>query len=230
MESFRPHRGITLVELMVVLAIIMILSVIVIVSQAAFNKSFILANTTYDVALTIRSAETFGMGSRKQLGGSSANTGYGVHLTPGNSFLMFADGNPATNSSCHAKKGSVSITTVSGAPDETPGDCAYSSSGSDDTTVGTYILGNGITITRLRAKPAGSWFDTPALDVTFARPNTETYFATCTGSCSGGATWSLAQSISEACIELTSPQGGSRTIHMQKSGEISVPPGSSTCP
>ena len=76
---------------------------VVLTSQSAFNKTLILANTAYDVALSLRSAATYG------LGGHAINmmpTGYGMHFelsTPG-SFTLFADTYPAPSalSVCHS--------------------------------------------------------------------------------------------------------------------------------
>ena len=61
MEPFRFRRGLalslskgfTLIELMVVLAIIVVITTVVLTSQSSFNKSLILANTSYDIALSL---------------------------------------------------------------------------------------------------------------------------------------------------------------------------------
>ena len=52
--------GFTLVEMVVVLAIITVISGVVLSDQTSFNKTLVLANTAYDIALTVRSVETFG--------------------------------------------------------------------------------------------------------------------------------------------------------------------------
>ena len=49
---------------MVVLAIVTSITAIVFTSQNSFNKTLILANTAYDIALTFRSAATYGLGGR----------------------------------------------------------------------------------------------------------------------------------------------------------------------
>ena len=100
MEPLHFRRGFTLIEMLVVLAIIVTVTTIALSSQSAFNKTLILANTAYDIALTLRSAENFGIGSRALY--RTANAGYGVHFQRGTlgSFILFADTAPAINSSC----------------------------------------------------------------------------------------------------------------------------------
>src|SRR3989344_4714141 len=98
MEPFHSRRAFTLIELLVVTAIIGVLSLVVVVNQGSFNRTFMLANTSYDIALTLRNAQTFGMGSRSRDG--SENAGYGIHFdknTP-KSFILFADIFPGSGS------------------------------------------------------------------------------------------------------------------------------------
>src|SRR5438105_4839422 len=97
-------RGFTLLEMLVVIFIILILSSTVLVSQSAFNKTIILANTAYDIGLSIRSAAAYGIGSRATTAGFS-NAGYGIYFaanTP-TQYLLFADTLPPASipSACH---------------------------------------------------------------------------------------------------------------------------------
>jgi prepilin-type N-terminal cleavage/methylation domain-containing protein len=194
MESFHI-RGFTLVELLVVLAIITTLSGIVLSSQSTFNKTLVLSNTAYDIALTLRSAETYGLSSRAS--GSTANAGYGAHFqiaTPG-SFVFFADTSPAV--SCET-------------PDCKPGDHFYSGA---DTLVQTYVLGNNIKISDFCAQNV-SWSCAStgalsSLDIVFARPNPEAYIT------SGGS------SYTKACLVIWSPQGDTeKYVSINSSGQI----------
>src|SRR5678810_853508 len=121
MESLRASRGFSLIELLVVLAIITIITAVVISSQSAFNKTLVLQNTAYDVALTLRFAETYALGSRaREL---TVNTGYGLHFTTGtpDSFAFFADVFPSPDANnCHGlPSGGV------GAPNAIAGNCIY---------------------------------------------------------------------------------------------------------
>ncbi|MDP1707303.1 MAG: type II secretion system protein [bacterium] len=147
-------RGFTLVELMVVLAIIVIISTVVLTSQTSFNKTLILANTAYDIALTIRSTQSFGIGSRAILG--TTNVGHGVHFQRGGSFILFADTSPSA--SC-------------GRPDCSPGDYVY---GAGDTFLQTYELNNGMTISNFCVDGLCTY---SSLDVVFLRPNPDAFIS-----------------------------------------------------
>ena len=224
MEPIHPRRGFTLIELLVVAAIILIVTAVTITSQSSFNKTIILANTAYDVALTMHSAENFGLGSRAVNG--IVNAGYGVHfdMAVPNSFILFADTYPPVGSSgpfCHTTVG------VTNGPGAIPGDCIYepSSNTSGDQIINDYTLQNGITLNSLCVY-SSSWSCSntnttlTTLDVVFARPN-------------GDATISIngpfvyPSPYTKACIAVTSPQGGLRYVSVDTLGEISV--SASTC-
>ncbi|MHB8710123.1 MAG: prepilin-type N-terminal cleavage/methylation domain-containing protein [Minisyncoccota bacterium] len=232
MESIHiRNRGFTLIEMLVVLAIITILTGITITSQSSFDKTVVLSNTAYDVALSIRSAEGFGIGSRAA--GSTYNAGYGVHFassTP-SSYILFADTYPSagTSGNCHTTVGADPT-----GPGAIPGDCVYepppSPPSPSDVLVNTYTLGNGITISDFCAysSSSSSWScinsGSPrllSLDISFARPNGD---ATITVN----GVFTSPSPYAKACLFITSPQGGYRYVSVEVSGEISVSSNSCT--
>ena len=158
-------KGFTLIELVVVTAIIGVVMSIVLTGQSTFNNTLILQNAAYDIALTLRNAQTFGLGSRVQGSSMNMNVGYGVHFDTSNkgSFILFAD---TAGSGCHAipPDGADS-------PDAQPGDCVYTAG---DYKVTEYNIGNGITV---KALCVDGDCTQSSLDVVFARPNTETFIA-----------------------------------------------------
>lgn len=191
---------------MVVLAIIGVIMSIVLTSQSTFNKTIILKNTAYDIALTLRSAETFGLGSRTV--GVTANAGYGIHFQRGSSFILFAD-----------TSGGVSCAGMT--PDCKPGDYVYTPDA--DKLVQTYMLGNGITVGDFcaywnggKSCASGASGGISSLDVVFARPNPNA-FIRANGS-----------SYTSACITVTSPQGGAKYVSVASSGEITA--NAASCP
>ena len=118
MESFHAPRGFTLIELLVVLGIVVTITSVVLTSQSSFNKTLVLANTAYDVALSLRSAAMYGLGGHAI---STTPTGYGMHFerSAPESFTLFADTYPVT-SVCHAIDDPSTL-------DAQPGNCSYSS-------------------------------------------------------------------------------------------------------
>lgn len=220
MEPFRGARGVTLIELLVVLGIIGVLSALISVSQSSFNKSLVLANTTYDVALTMRSTQTLGLGS--------SAAGYGLHFaksTP-RSFLLFADTYPTIYSIhliCHPVAPGADFS----GPSARPGDCLYNA-GSDG-LIRSYAIGNGITIKDFCAQQAGVWTcanshtgSLSTLDVVFSRPSAEAFITV------NGRHWITNPNITAACVSFQSPQGGERAIFVSRSGEITG--NAATCP
>ena len=199
--------GFTLIELMVVLAIIGTVTGIALSSESAFNRTLVLANTAYDIALTLRSAESFGTASRALA--TTANVGYGVHFQRGTtgSFILFADTWPVVDPSCTR-------------PDCRGGDYLYTT---DDVIVQTYTLGNNIMVSdfctssdRLRCASTG---DLHSLDVVFARPNPDAFIR------ANGSFYT--DSYTAACLVISSDRGGTRSVFVEASGQIRT--GSSSC-
>lgn len=193
---------------MVVLAIIVIITAIAFTSQSSFNKSLILANTAYDVALTIRGAETYGIGSRAA--GLAVNAGYGVNFSkasPGQ-FTLFSD---TQGSGCHP---------VTGMPSDLPGNCVYDGV---NERVTTYSLGNGITVKDFCAEQSsGSWdcattgnTALSSLDIVFARPNPDPFI-------SENGAYASSPGIIAACLTLSSTAGGARYVTVNASGAITA--------
>ncbi|MFZ2167558.1 MAG: type II secretion system protein [Minisyncoccia bacterium] len=221
MEPIHFHRGFSLIELMVVLAIIITITGVVLTNQSSFNKSLILANTAYDVALSVRNAQTFGLSSR--VISTATNVGYGVNFdraTP-NKFTLFTDTYPLPGavSNCHP----VSDPT---APNARPGDCAYESNQSEKVT--EYVLGNNITITDICAYSSSSWScsssnggNLSTLDIVFARPNSDAFM-------SKNGVYSSSFPVTAACIVLSSAQGGARYVAVGLSGQITAD--AASCP
>ncbi len=227
MEPFRTtapqfytlKRGVTVVELLIVLAIIGVLTVVMTTSHTTFNRTILLSYTAYDVALTIRSAETYGLGTRVTSSDMLSNTGYGIHITPNSaSFTFFADENTPSNSNqCHQLR-----TGADGSePDAIAGNCAYDG---DSEKVQLYTLGNGMKITNVygyrpgAATPRDEVGAGQSLDMVFARPNPKA-FMSYMGAYVEGAS---------ACLEIASPQGGTSHVYVGSTGQVTV--GSKECP
>jgi type II secretory pathway pseudopilin PulG len=89
----RNSRGFTLVELLVTIGIFIIMTALIMARYGTFSSGAILTNLAYDVALTIRSAETYGL-SVKKTESNEFVASYGVHFDTSKSkqFTLFADG------------------------------------------------------------------------------------------------------------------------------------------
>ena len=84
--------GFTLIELLVVTAIVVIVSTLILANNARFGGAVILENLAYDVGLSVRKAQVYGIAVRR-FGTSDFSSGYGIHFdsaTP-STYVLFAD-------------------------------------------------------------------------------------------------------------------------------------------
>lgn len=91
--------GFTLIELLVTMAIMTIISSMILANHNKFGGSVLLQNLAYDVALSMREAQVYGIAVRR-FGASDFTAGYGVHLETGANnkiYTIFADANKDGN-------------------------------------------------------------------------------------------------------------------------------------
>jgi prepilin-type N-terminal cleavage/methylation domain-containing protein len=219
------RRGFTLVEMLVVLAIIAIITTIVVTGQSNYNKTLLLTDTSYTVALSARQAQSYGLASRKY--GSVQNSGYGLHFsnaTPG-SYLFFADTVNSLAAPAACPNAMFNATLPANSPSlRKPGNCRYDQA---DGVVNTFAFSRGFNIkqfcgkvglTRYCSTDAGPL---TSLDLVFTRPNTSTTI-------SGLVNGSILTSFSCAEVTLADASGVStRTIRFSSLGEVSV---NQSCP
>lgn len=78
------NKGFTLVELIVTISIFVFMSVLLMVKYGNFNQSVLLTNMAYDLALVIRTAQTYGISVRSTTDNSDFDRAYGVNLSTKN--------------------------------------------------------------------------------------------------------------------------------------------------
>lgn len=214
-----PARGFTLVEMLVVLSIITIVTLIAVLGQTSFNRSLVLTDTAYTLAFSLREAQSFGLSSR--IFGSTQNAGYGIHLasaTP-TTYVLFADVDPITPG--NSQSGACPGHTVSSGPEAKPGNCLYTSPGSE--LVRTYSLNHGFTISRFCGTDlyatqrcsgsAGNSLTT--IDILYLRPNTQSIILATSGA---GVI-----PLSNAILYVASPDGSAeRCVSVSKVGQVAV--------
>ncbi len=203
-------RGFTLIELIVVMAIMMIVTAVVLYNYKSFNSQTLITNYAYEVAFAIKEAQVYGLsvlkGSAKGFASSKAGfqQGYGIHfdnasLSTPSSFVLFNDFPTAWQTS-------------------PVGDAAFTPS-ADEKSINTYTLSG-----RYRVKQyCGYKGSTPncisdsgskiSLDITFVRPNPDAVIHM-TG---------VSNPYDRAEITIVSPQEGERKVVVYSTGQISIP-------
>jgi prepilin-type N-terminal cleavage/methylation domain-containing protein len=230
--------GFTLAELLVVMAIIGIIMAGVVVGQANFNRTFVLTDTAYTIALSIRQAQSQGL-STAQLNGNN-NAGFGLHFgaAPMTTYLEYADINPPAGFNVLQYYGLPYATAcpghsvlVASSPEARAGNCTYDGY-LTDALIKTYTLtqgykitnycgtkSNGVTVCNIGTTPT-----LPFLDIIFLRPNIQTVIFSIDS-------YHSVNSFDTLCLTLTSPGANSMTryIKVTRLGQISVVVGP-TCP
>jgi len=221
-----PQRGFTLVEMIVVLAIIVIITTIALLGQSSFNRAMVLTDTAYTVAFSVREAQSLGISSRAF--GGTQDAGYGIHFANGTptSYKLFADISPAAPGDTQYPLICPGHPNVPGTnPEAKPGDCIQTL---QSEVVRTYNLNNGFRIgsfcgTRTNGTSLCSGA-LDALDIIYLRPNTQSVI---TGVQGGTRT-----ALTDATIRILSPDGlAERCIYVSKVGQVSVlQKGEAKCP
>lgn len=91
-EMHRARGGFTFLELLVSIAIVAIISSVVVANYWSFSRNIELKDLTYEVALTLRQAQVFGVNVKMFEG--VFDLGYGVHFDnsySGTKYILFAD-------------------------------------------------------------------------------------------------------------------------------------------
>ncbi len=93
--SLNNTKGFTLVELMISVGIFAMMTALLLAKFGTFNQGILLSNLAYDVALTIRNAQSYGLNVKSADRATNVfDYPYGVHFVAGESkFTFFADVN-----------------------------------------------------------------------------------------------------------------------------------------
>lgn len=94
-DGKKPLAGFTLIELMVSMGIIILVSTIGLTRHAQFNETVRLRNLTYDIALSVREAQSYGINVREFKPDNTFDIAYGIHLAADSptEYVLFADRN-----------------------------------------------------------------------------------------------------------------------------------------
>ncbi len=190
-------------ELMVVIALFTIITVAALMNHARFGESILATNLAYDIALSFREAQSYGIAVREP--SSDAGTfsfPYGLHFSGGDSFVFFADrngnrryeGNDAPGAKVYRFERGSRIESLCGAPEDGAPEFRRFD------VEGKVISGGGISY----------------LDITFKRPVPDAVFVTDLNN-AGTPRYASGR------ITIVSPKGRERrTVEVFQTGQISI--------
>ena len=87
-------RGFSLIELLVSMAIVVTIAFVALARYSDFDSVVLLRSLAYEIALSVREAQTFGVAVVGDVGTFSVSTTYGVHFEVGTEYHLFIDNNP----------------------------------------------------------------------------------------------------------------------------------------
>ncbi len=220
-------RGFTILEMVVVTAIIGVLSAVVIAQQKNFNNSTVLINTAYDLALSLRETQSLGLSSKNYSSTGTNNAGYGIYIgNSASSYIQYVDSYPGVGSESTINNTQTlgtyycphSASDV-GTPAERPGNCLYDSAQSEK--IMTYSLAPGYSIQKIYYLPGSPapWTSftsggSNVLNIVFQRPN---LLPIMNVNIFGTNKWTSA-----AAIQIQSSGGVSKCIDINQLGEITI--------
>ena len=191
-------KGFTLIELLVVTGIIVVISTIVLANNNRFGGVILLQNLAYNVALSIREAQVYGI-SVQRFQASTFNAGYGVHfdLSSTDTYVLFGD--------------AIQVNGLYDCPQPGTNNCE---------SVQATSISTGYSIYDLCITPA-SGVETcgiAKLDIIFKRPDPDAWISASGVSCilDNGACGESARAL------LKSPRGDKTSIVVYANGQISV--------
>ncbi len=201
MSFSQKNKGFTLVELLIVMALVVMLIAVVVGQDRADVSRFLYEDVSYRVALSVRQAQSYGISAREYVaagGGSRSFCGaYGLHfnMTTPTQYLVFNDpGGTPSSFICPVNDGDYDVgepileTVLLKGGVSISGICVWNSGG-------TRVCNPGIT----------------QMNISFQRPNPEPL-----------------STNRQYCVDLSFPNGSHRSIIVRRTGQVSVLEG--VCP
>lgn len=212
--------GFTLIELMVVLGIVVLMSLIILVSSSRFNSAILLRSLAYQVGLSIREAQLYGVAVRKApaLGDCAIGpdsvfcASFGVHFPtpPSTRYVLFPDINNNAAYDDTDANGKLHVTeTFTAQYGFTISNICVPGSGSIQcSTSCPSPLPPTVTACAVPTTPAIT-----SLDIAFRRPNPDAVIS---------VNGNPATRYAGALIEVSAPGGAKRSISVSLTGQIVI--------
>ncbi|MBU6370670.1 MAG: prepilin-type N-terminal cleavage/methylation domain-containing protein [Patescibacteria group bacterium] len=210
-RSVKKKGGFTLVELLVTISIFVVITGVVLFSQNGFNNNILLQNLAYDISLSIRQAQYYGVDvneSQSAPNSQSSFSPYGIYFnlsSSNQSYIFFND----ISGPAGGPDGKYNNGQVTSCPTANYSEC-----------VKRYVVGNGNSIQGIYASQSGQCVVggapacaqiTGGFTILFKRPNPNAIMTD-----DSGATYNYAD------IRVASPAGATRDVIVTAIGQIYV--------
>jgi len=155
-NKIKKNKGFTLIELLITIVIFVLLTGIVLFSQNGFNNSLLLNNLAYDISLTVRQVQSYGVSVRESIKSESGSfPTYGLYFETEtgdqrlgkDSFIIFTNPFGLTDSEGNLSVKEESWPFFGNGNDQSAGNisCAYE----DPQCIQKYKLKNGAYISEI---------------------------------------------------------------------------------
>lgn len=227
LRKLRSQDGFSMIELMVTVSIFAMITALTLVNYPRFGSRILLDNTSYDVGLAVRQAQSYGLNVRSyKLGGEGDNIfpTYGAHFSlngiseddpsDNRNFLLFADILPDIDTPTENDKiynGASDCSTQTG---ECVEQFVLQSTNSILLLCGN-LKSSGATVETWR-EVAGADCSLSSLDITFTRPDPDAVLKGYSED-DGELT-----TFSDAEIVVSSPRGDLKSIVVWATGQIFI--------
>lgn len=203
------NRGFTLVELLVTITVFVIVTGVVLVNSNKFDSSILLHDFAYDVALTVKEAQSYGVNVKENISGTF-NTAYGVYFDTTQSITNFVLFNDTGNATAYTGN-------PTGGPDNIYNGSLTSCPTNDPECVQKYSMTRGTYIQSICAGASDlSCNQADQLSILFKRPNLDAliYYKVGSNPLSGLQPY--------AKIVLSASNGATSTVIVTSIGQIYV--------
>lgn len=203
LSDVSTSRGFTLLELLLTIGIVGLMTGVILSSQAKFGGEIILRSLAYDVALSIRQAQTYGISVKNNPQASEFGFGHGIHINMHDpkEYILFADTYTLSG-------GSSVLASVNG------GDGIYTDPREE---VNVFTIGGGYFIKEVCVSDVSNEYCYPSgsdntLDILFRRPEPDAQIRL------NGTS----QVYTSAQIVLESPRQLTRSVTVEVTGQVSI--------
>ena len=203
-------KGFTLIELIVVIAIFGIITTVALFDQNKLNSSILVSNLAYDIALTVREAQSYGVGVRAVNTAGGFQGGYGVSFNASDSGNIYLYNDTASDHLVVSKSVQSTLTLQHQAGNKIIATC----------------IGTSIDSTHACTTTSPAYVG--LLNIIFQRPNPEAVFVTGSVDGVGNVTNLSSSNQGPAYIVVNTPTNNNcRVVVVQLTGQISVFDGTS---